>query len=125
MSNKIFIRLDVDNAGDSIELALLESDPKKAQYVHDTIQENINLIVDIIQENDTRTVLMKGSDDILFSVNKNEFDINFLKKIKSEFKLKSGFSISIGVGASITQCLLNLQIAKVSGKNKIVENKNR
>lgn len=125
MSTKIFIRLDVDNAGDSIELALLESDPKKAQHVHDTIQENINLIVDIIQENDARTLLMKGSDDILFSVNKNEFDINFLKKIKNEFKLKSGFSISIGVGSSITQCLLNLQIAKVSGKNKIVENKNR
>ncbi|WP_109300595.1 mCpol domain-containing protein [Aquimarina sp. AU474] len=125
MGNNIFIRLDVDNAGDSIELALLKSDPKKAQRVHDSIQENINLIVEMIHEKHTRTVLMKGSDDILFSVNKNEFDINFLKKIKSEFKLRTGFSISIGIGSTITQCLLNLRIAKVSGKDKIVENKNR
>ena len=37
MNNKLYVRLDVDNAGDSIELALLKSDYKVAQNVHDKI----------------------------------------------------------------------------------------
>lgn len=121
MANKIFVRLDVDNAGDSIELALLESDPKVAQNIHDKIQENIHSILSTIQNNKAIKVLMTGCDDILFIINQNDYDIQYLEKIKNEFKLKSGFSLSIGVGESITECMLNLQIAKVSGKDKIVD----
>jgi hypothetical protein len=121
MVNKIFIRLDVDNAGDSIELALLESNPAEAQNIHDKIQENIHSILSTFQNNKSIKVLMTGCDDILFIINQNEYDILYLEKIKREFKLKSGFSLSIGVGASITECMLNLQIAKVSGKDKIVD----
>jgi len=123
MVSNIYIRLDVDNAGDSIELALLESDTEKAQNTHNKIQENISLIITTIQGKDSITVLMKGCDDILFTINKNDYDIKFLEKIKYEFKLKSGFSMSIGVGSSVAECMLNLRIAKVSGKDKIVENK--
>ena len=123
--SSIYIRLDVDNAGDSIELALLKSDYEKAQNIHNKIQENINSILATIQEHNSNTVLMKGCDDILYSIEKNEYDFKFLEKIKDKFKLKSGFSLSIGVGFSIAECMLNLRIAKVSGKDKIVENKNR
>ncbi|SIO07322.1 mCpol domain-containing protein [Algoriphagus halophilus] len=121
MENKIFVRLDVDNVGDRIELALLESNTIEAQNIHDNIQKNINSILSNIQNHKSIKVLMTGCDDILFIINKNEYDILYLEKLKSEFKLKSGFSLSIGVGTSITECMLNLHIAKVSGKDKIVD----
>jgi hypothetical protein len=125
MDSNIYIRLDVDNVGDSIELALLKSDYGKAQSVHNKIQENINSILVTIQRHTSCVVLMKGCDDILYSIDKNEYNFKFLEKIKEEFRLKSGFSLSIGVGFTIAECMLNLRIAKVSGKDIIIENKSR
>lgn len=120
MTEKIYIRLDVDNAGDSIELALLKSDYEKAQNLHDKIQRNVNVLLKYIQKKDSVKVLMMGCDDILFSINRNNYDLKFLEKLKSEFKLKSGFSLSIGVGVSLAECIMNLKIAKLSGKDRIV-----
>ena len=50
MSKTVYIRLDVDNAGDSIELALLKDNYKKAQNIHNLIQENINFISEKIKK---------------------------------------------------------------------------
>ena len=122
MYNHLYIRLDVDNIGDGIELALLKSDYIKAQELHDIIQENIKSILEKIQSKNSATVLMKGCDDILFSIEKNYYDLNFLENLRSEFKLNSGFSISIGVGCTLAKCMANLKIAKLSGKDRIVEN---
>lgn len=124
MVNKLYIRLDVDNAGDSIELALLKADYRKAQNTHHKIQEGIDLILDLISSLDSTTLLMRGCDDILFSIEKDNYDLNYLKKIKSKFKATTGFSLSIGVGSSIPECMLNLRVAKVSGKDIVIENSN-
>ncbi len=121
MEDNIYIRLDVDNAGDKIELSLLKSNYKKAQDFHDHIQNNINFILEKIKFNHSTTILMKGCDDILFSIEKKNYDLNFLRKLKDEFKSKSGFSLSMGVGFSVNEAMLNLRIAKISGKDKIVE----
>lgn len=125
MSKTLYIRLDVDNAGDSIELALLKDNYNKAQNIHNLIQENINFISEKIKNRNETTILMKGCDDILVSTDENEFSLSFWKELKNEFKLKSGFTLSIGIGGSITECMLNLRIAKVSGKDNIVYNNNR
>jgi len=121
MNNKLYVRLDVDNAGDSIELALLKSDYKEAQNVHDKIQNSINSILKKIQNINSTKILMKGCDDILFSIEKDIYDLNLLKELKNDFKLESGFTLSIGVSYNITECMLSLRVAKISGKDKIVE----
>ncbi|MGQ3677976.1 mCpol domain-containing protein [Tenacibaculum discolor] len=121
MNNKLYVRLDVDNAGDSIELALLKSDYKEAQNVHDKIQNSINSIFKKIKNINSTKILMKGCDDILFSIEKDSYDLNLLKELKNDFKLESGFTLSIGVASNITECMLSLRVAKISGKDKIVE----
>lgn len=124
MNDKFFIRLDVDNIGDSIELSLLKGDYINAQLIHNQIQENIEKILTKIETLNSVIVLMRGCDDILFSINKINYDISLLENFKNEFKINSNFSLSIGVGNSINEAMFNLKIAKLSGKNKIVENKN-
>lgn len=124
MSKTIYIRLDVDNAGDSIELALLNADINKAQNIHNLIQENINLIVEKIKSRNTLKILMRGCDDVLVSTTEGEYMSRFWNELKNEFRLKSGYTLSIGIGHCMTECMLNLRIAKVSGKNKIVETNN-
>ncbi len=121
MIKTVYIRLDVDNAGDNIELALLNANYIRGQNIHDIIQENINSTLKKIKTKKSTEILMRGSDDILFSIEKSKYELIFLENLKTEFKLNTGFSISIGVGKSIKECMLNLKIAKISGKNKIVE----
>ena len=120
MIEKVFIRIDVDRVGDSIELALLKLDYEKAQAIHDGVQNSIDKILEKIKLNKCASVLMKGCDDILFSFSKNDFESSFLKNLKNDFEKDSDFTLSVGIGASLGEALLNLRIAKVSGKNKIV-----
>ena len=80
MTNKLYIRLDVDNAGDNIELALLKSNYNEAQNVHDNIQKNIIILLNKIKDINTTTILMKGCDDILFSIDKNNYELELLEK---------------------------------------------
>lgn len=121
MNEQIFIRLDVDNVGDSIELSLLRGDYNKAQLIHNQVQENINNILKKIEPIHSVIILMKGCDDILFSINKINYEIDFLENLKNDFKVNSNFTLSIGVGKSIRESMFNLRIAKMSGKDKIIE----
>jgi len=120
MNKKRYIRIDADNVGDSIELALIEEDVQKSQEIHFKVQKNITKTVEKLESIDGISILMRGCDDILFSIDNNQVDHNFLEELKNDFKLNSGFSISIGIGESILKALQNLRIAKISGRNKIV-----
>jgi len=120
MEEQIFIRLDVDNVGDSIELSLLNGNFNDAQLIHNKVQENISKISLEIESLQSAIILMKGSDDILFSINKSNYKIEFLENLKNDFKTDSNFTLSIGVGQSIKESMFNLRIAKMSGKDKIV-----
>lgn len=121
MGNKKYIRLDADNVGDSIELFLLNEDVKKSQETHFRVQDGINSILKKLKDTKEISILMTGCDDVLFSIDEKKYDIEFLEEIREEFERESGFSLSIGTGNSILIALQNLRIAKLSGKNKIVE----
>jgi hypothetical protein len=119
-----FIRLDGDNIGDKIELALMNEDFKAAQSIHNKVQTSLEIIRRKIMENNKMEILMYGSDDILFCVDEDYDYIGFLKQIMKEFSNETNFTISIGIGNSIFDSINNLRKAKLSGKNKIEEDKN-
>lgn len=120
MDNRIFIRLDADNIGDNIELNLLNSDYKKAQDIHNKIQTSMNHILEYIGTLESVIILMRGCDDILFSIEHSNYSLSILENIKSSFLNLSGFTLSIGAGKSLNESILNLRLAKLSGKNKII-----
>lgn len=124
MNKKIYIRFDVDNVGESIELNLLNNEYKKAQDIHDRIQINLNNILEQIRKFPSLALIMKGCDDILFSINKVEFDLEYFETLRKHFYDETGFTISIGIGPSVSEALFNLRIAKLSGKNKIITESN-
>ena len=45
---------------------------------------------------------------------------NEIQSIKSKFQNRTGCSLSIGIGDSLQEALLNLRIAKLKGKDTIV-----
>jgi hypothetical protein len=120
MNEKIYIRFDVDNVGENIELNLLNKHYNKAQDIHDCIQLNMRETLKELRNFSSLSLLMIGCDDILFSINKIEFDLDFFDNLKEQFYTKTGFTISIGIGNSMLEALFNLRVAKLSGKNKII-----
>ena len=119
MDKRYYVRLDVDNVGDNIELALLQANLVRAQQIHDSIQTALADIQKVLRFN--CDILMQGCDDILFSISEIDYDENFLVELKDIFFEKTGFTISIGIGISINEAIGNLRIAKLSGKNRIYQ----
>lgn len=120
MKKPIYVKLDADNIGDSIELALLNNNIEEAIRIHNLIQESIKKLV--VKINDCGyKILMIGCDDILFSVEFELFDETNLLELMEFFNSYTNFSLSMGVGISLNEALLNLRKAKISGKNKIVK----
>lgn len=120
MKKPIYVKLDADNIGDSIELALLNNNVEEAIRIHNLIQESIKKLVDEINDCGYK-ILMIGCDDVLFCIEFELFDEMNLLKLMDFFNRYTDFSLSMGVGISLNEALLNLRKAKISGKNKIVK----
>lgn len=120
MKDKVFVRLDGDNIGDKIELALLDGEWEFAQQVHDSVQMSMKSLKSIIIGIESSIILMAGCDDILFSLNKSYFNEEDLSKLKATFLKDVGLTMSVGVGKSPIDAINNLRRAKISGKNRIV-----
>ena len=118
---KKFIRIDADNIGDHIELALLNGDIEEANKTHTLVQDAFASLRQKITSDLDSQVLMIRCDDILFSCsNKEKIVRDKLEEFKCFFVSETSFTISIGYGDSLQEALINLRKAKMSGKNKIV-----
>lgn len=115
-----FIRIDCDNVGDKIELALYNNDPQKAQKISDLIKDNIMWLIKELTLKLNAKILLIGSDDILCEISGEFYNLEELEKIRLKFCEKANITLSIGIGNSIITSLINLNIAKISGKNKII-----
>lgn len=115
-----FIRLDADNIGDKIEFALLSGKVNDAQDIHNSVQIAMREIRQTVDTFPSWKVLMNGCDDLLFQITGSDsFEAKILS-IKSKFQSSTGCSLSIGIGDSLQEALLNLRIAKLKGKDTIV-----
>ena len=115
-----FIRLDADNIGDKIEFALISGHFGDAQQIHNSVQDAMDEIRKTINAFPSWKILMYGCDDVLIQVPSKDKFQNEIQSIKSNFQIKTGCSLSIGIGNSLQEALLNLRIAKLKGKDIIV-----
>ncbi|MES2239305.1 MAG: mCpol domain-containing protein [Bacteroidota bacterium] len=115
-----YIRIDCDNVGDKIEFALYNNDPNTAQLISDSIKDGIKWMIKEISGMINGEVLLIGSDDILYATQDNFLDLTKLENLRIDFFKRTNITLSIGIGNSIENALINIKIAKISGKNKIV-----
>lgn len=121
MNSITYVRLDCDNVGDMIELSLYNSNPHEAQKIHNLIQESIKKLSIELEQSFDADILLIGSDDILFKTNRNKLSLKKLEDIRADFFEKNRITLSIGIGNDIQESLKNLKIAKISGRNRIVQ----
>ncbi len=115
-----FIRLDADNVGDKIEFALLSGRVNDAQQIHNLVQYAMDEIRETVNTFPSWKILMHGCDDILIEIPSEDKFQDEIQSIKSKFQNRTGCSLSIGIGDSLQEALLNLRIAKLKGKDTIV-----
>ena len=115
-----YIRLDADQIGEEIELALLNDDIEKAGSVHLLVQKGMMLLREMIISNPDFSILMSGCDDILATFSGEHLEVFLLEDLKNCFFRATTYTISIGIGDNLQEALLNLRKAKLSGRDKIV-----
>lgn len=115
---KKLIRIDFDNIGDKIDFFLYQDNFKAAQEISNIIKKSIKESINVIHSTFQNVeVLLIGADDLLFSCHKLEKQQ--LEILKEYYFVTTNLTVSIGVGNNIKEAMLNLKIAKVSGKNII------
>ncbi len=120
MENRLFIRLDGDNIGDGIELAVMNGELEKAQQIHDSVQDSMKRLTKMISDFPTSNLLLIGCDDILFSIEGKQAPITLLDELRTTFQIDTYHSLSIGVGTNLPSALTSLKRAKLSGKDKVI-----
>lgn len=116
-----FIRMDADGVGDKIELALLDNDIALAKAIHNAIRRSMQALAETINSAGNMEIIMMGCDDILLRMDAVSYRRAFFEELMQLFCMMSDCTISMGVGNSLMEALLNLNRAKLAGKNRIVE----
>ncbi len=111
MDKMVFIRLDGDRIGDSIELALFNGEYEKAQNIHNSVQQALLLLIETIHAVDTAKVLLRGADDVLFCLNAGNYEASLIECLREIFTLHTSFTLSFGIGDNIQDALVGLHLA--------------
>ena len=112
---------DGDDIRNRMEFYLLNSDFNAVSHFSKNLVDSIDIIKEIAMSKMNAKIIYAAGDDILFRVDKNDYQRTHLEYITDIFLKNTGSTISFGVGENIEAAFLNLRRAKASGKGKIVE----
>jgi len=113
-----YIVLDGDSVGTSVGSIVLSDDASALS----TLSENINAGTQIFSqwaEFNGGKVISNGSDEAVLEVPVES--LKDLETLRSEYQAKTGFTVSIGTGDTLSSAMKALIYAKMNGKNQITE----
>lgn len=111
---------DGDNIGDVIEFYLLSNDLENASNFSFKVKYAIENIASCATSEMQATLIYMAGDDICFVVTQEQDVLQKIKLYASDFKKKTGKTISFGIGRTPSEASFCLRRAKVSGKDNIV-----
>jgi minimal CRISPR polymerase domain len=123
-TERVYVRLDADSVGERLELFLLKGRISEAEQLHEAIQAAMKQLRHRVLE-EGFDVLFAGCDDALFSGPSSLYKRDFLEQLRDSFVESTHCTLSCGVGFSMADALQNLRIAKLAGRDQIVEPNDR
>jgi hypothetical protein len=121
LNRSVYVRFDADNIGDKLELLLIRGNISAASALQAKVQSAMNQLHAALRGQKEVEILFVGCDDILFKINVQVYNLQNIEKFRKFFEERSGCTLSGGVGINLEEALKNLRIAKLEGKNKIIE----
>lgn len=121
LNRSVYVRFDADNIGDKLELLLIRGELSAASDLQAKVQSAMNQLQANLQSQKEVEILFVGCDDILFKINIQVYNRPSMESLRKFFEERSGCTLSGGVGINLEEALKNLIIAKLEGKNRIIE----
>ena len=117
--DRIYISIDGDDIGRSIEYFILMNDDHGLNEYSQEFTQAMLWLTKELQTTFEGTIIFSGGDSILAQIGQGY--IKGVDRIPELFHQRSRNTISVGVGLSLRQAYLSLKLAKVKGKNCIVK----
>lgn len=113
-----YVAIDADDVGESVGNAVLSNDANKLSFISNNINAGVQIFAQWAQHNGGK-VISSGSDEAVVQVPVTS--IEELEQLKEEYSKKTGFTVSIGIGETISDSAKALIYAKMNGKNQIMD----
>lgn len=122
---KVFVSMDGDNIGASVQRAAMSDDLETITKQHKLIMKGQALITKWAKKHDA-IMYISGGDDSAFYIDEKVNDksdelFKLLDALKEEYTRVTGFTTTIGVGPSISRAGHAMLYGKLNGKDQVVE----
>lgn len=115
----LWLRADGDGVGDRLELALLDNEAVQASQLSHLLQEAVEELARTIRSWQGAEVLFAAGDEVLACVPRDSLGDRLLEDLRTSFKVRTGCSLSVGVGSDPRSATLALRRAKLLGKDRV------
>lgn len=112
-----FCSVDADNAGSKVGRAVMSNDPDKVRSIAHIIESGETLIDKWTKEQGGEMISF-GGDEARFIL--PDEAIKNIEELRSQYFKLTGFTLSVGIGSSMTEGEKALIAAKLTGKDKTV-----
>ncbi|MDX2282767.1 MAG: mCpol domain-containing protein [Bacteroidia bacterium] len=119
--NKKFAFFDGDNVGITIEKYLTSNNLVGAQKISTGIKIALGNIEEEIKKYDQVRILIIGGDDILIEFTDSKDIRELIARIRKMFEESATLPMSCGIGCTIKESIYSLYLAKLFGKDQIIE----
>ncbi len=117
----LYIIGDGDNIRNRVEFYLLNGNLTDLTHYSQNLLKAIEDLQCFARSKMGADIIYAGGDDLLFRLNKKDYERKHLQEALEKFQALSGSTISFGVGESVEEAFLNLRRAKAMGKGEIVQ----
>jgi hypothetical protein len=115
-----YAHVDGDRIGALLELLLTEGKLEEASRYSKTVSAAMQAVSRELLSHAGVTVHLLGGDDLVASWPAGAITIANLEEIRSTFTSLCTRTLSVGLGASVSEAVLSLRRAKLLGGNQIV-----
>ena len=116
--DRVFVSMDGDNIGASVQRAAMADDLETIVNQSNVISEGQKLVRQWAKSKDA-DIYLDGGDDISFTLPKD--CVRDLDDLRRAYKSKTGFTVTIGLGDTISRAGHAMLYGKVKGKNQVNE----
>jgi|GEM_PF-5243025 len=116
--NIVYIATDGDNIGASVERVALSNDIKEIKKQDKIIKRGNQVIRKWIKKHHG-SIYIDGGDDISFTLHKKY--LNEIEDLRNKYHEATGYTITVGVGRSISEAAHAMIYGKLKGKNQVNE----
>ena len=118
MNNMLFLAADMDDAGRTVGQAVLQDDPEALADVSAKIDAGIQDLCSWAMSIGGRRI-SSGGDEGTFSIPSEK--IGEIEKIRQQIQAKTGFSMTVGIGQSLSEAGKSLIYGKLNGKDQVCQ----